>query len=77
MSSDNEAKFDDDAKTAATEATEPEPKAYNCKEVWWKEVRYADGTQMPFNPMKIEMEERHKPFFFYAQQHVCQCQCPL
>ena len=63
MSSDDDEKSCSNAKMAAIEEPILNEKPYNWKEVWWQEVVYADGTQKPFNPMKIKLEERHKPVF--------------
>ena len=55
--------------TTETPTNPPVEPPYNPKDLWLKEVKYADGSQNDFEPIHITLEERHKPEISYAHQY--------
>jgi hypothetical protein len=63
MSTDNGAAPSEGVATAPTPTNPPAEPPYNPKDLWLKEVKYADGSQNVYEPIRISDEERHTPKF--------------
>ena len=49
--------------TTITTQQQPNPSTYTPLDVFVKEVKYEDGSQKEYQPMTIDLTERHNPKF--------------